>query len=104
MKYIYSFFLIVTLHFFAPNTVVCCEKNNAFLLATQKFKTMKVAEIRNMDIFSLSAEQLRAFKALAREIFSQEIASAGCFSQANRRKYEVMYQKIGQADAHCKTS
>lgn len=75
------------------------KKNDTFAQETERFRAMKVSQIKNLDVHTLNQEQLHAFKALAKSIFSQEIASADCFSQANKRKYEVMYQKVGEIDA-----
>ncbi len=75
-------------------------KNETFCQARKRFELMTVREVNNLKMCTLSNNQFNAFKDLAESIFRREIASAGCFSQANRRKYEVMYQKIG-ARAEC---
>ncbi len=70
-------------------------KNETFCQARKRFEKMTVREVNNLNMCTLSNNQFNAFKDLAESIFRREIASAGCFSQANRRKYEVMYQKLG---------
>lgn len=74
------------------------QKQETFAQARKRFERMTVRQISNIDMCTLTHVQLDAFKDLASSIFRCEIASAGCFSQANRRKYEVMYQKIGESD------
>jgi hypothetical protein len=71
-------------------------QNETIDQAKVRFEQMTVRQIDNISMSTLTENQLHAFKELSQSIFHKEIASAGCFSQANRRKYEVMYQKIGQ--------
>lgn len=101
MKHLFTLSIALIVSTCSHITLTCDTKNDTFLPATEKFKRMRVAQIRNLDMRTLNAAELYAFKALAKSIFSQEIASADCFSQANKRKYEVMYQKIGEVDAFC---
>jgi predicted phosphoadenosine phosphosulfate sulfurtransferase len=99
MKQLLTLATVLITSTYAHTTLTYNKKIDTFLQATRQFKMMKVAQIKNLNIHSLSPEELSAFKTLAKSIFNQEIASADCFSQANRRKYEVMYQKIGEFDA-----
>jgi hypothetical protein len=79
------------------------EKNICLRNAIEKFRAMRVAQIQALTLEQLSSTEIEAFRMLATEIFKREIASAECFSQANRRKYEVMHQKIAQLDASRET-
>ena len=99
MKHLFTLYIALISGAYTLTTLACDKKNDTFLQATEQFKTMRVAQVKNLNIHTLNPIQLSAFRTLAKSIFSQEIASADCFSQANRRKYEVMYQKIGEIDA-----
>ncbi|MEX0848992.1 MAG: hypothetical protein WD055_02090 [Candidatus Dependentiae bacterium] len=94
---ILSLFLCVcTMHgYFTPPAG---PQNETIDQAKTRFEQMAVRQINNIDMSTLTENQLHAFKELSQSIFHREIASAGCFSQANRRKYEVMYQKIGEIE------
>lgn len=99
MKHLFTLYTALIASMCMHTTLPCDKKNDTFSRATERFKTMRVAQIKNLDIHTLDTEELSAFKMLARSTFSREIASADCFSPANRRKYEVMHQKIGEIDA-----
>lgn len=63
--------------------------------AQARFEHMTARQINNVYIHDLTSNQLQGFKALSRYYFHTEVATPGCDSQANRIKYEIMYQKIG---------
>lgn len=75
------------------------EKNICLHIAKEKFRAMRVAQIQKVSLENMNQTEIKAFRELATEIFKREIASAECFSQANRRKYEAMHHKIAQYDA-----
>ena len=105
MKHFFRFYIVTSIICaYSHITVAYAINNNRYTQAFNKFQRMKVSQIKNLNIQTLDNEDLIAFKTLAKSIFSQEIASAECFSQANRRKYEVMYQKIGEIDAFNNTA
>ena len=59
---------------------------------------MTVRQMMNIPMHKLTSNQEKAFRELASSFYLQEIARPDCFSQANRRKYEVMYKKIAELD------
>jgi len=66
--------------------------------ARERFSSMTARQMHNVPIERLTPNQQQAFKELAKEYFTSEVACPGCSNQANRRKYEIMYQKIGELD------
>jgi hypothetical protein len=96
MKHLLVLYLTLSASIYTSLTSSPNPNASEFLQATERFQRMTVKEIHRLDACSLSKQEMCAFRKLAKSIFSQEVASADCFSQANRRKYEVMYQKIGQ--------
>lgn len=64
--------------------------------AQQRFDCMSVRQIHNLNMKELSPNQLEAFKRHAKKLFHAEVATPSCHSQADRLKYEVMYQKMGE--------
>ncbi len=66
--------------------------------AQARFEHMTARQINNVCIHELTPNQLQGFKALSQYYFHTEIATSGCDSQANRIKYVIMYQKIGELD------
>ena len=76
--------------------------NETVAQARARFDCMTARQMYNLPVHQLTANQQQAFKELAREYFTSEIACPDCSSQANRRKYEIMYQKIGQLDYNCR--
>lgn len=64
--------------------------------AKQRFKCMTAKQMNNLCIHELTVNQMRGFKELATELFHSEVATCGCERQANRVKYEIMYQKLGE--------
>lgn len=98
MKHLFTLYVALIVSSYSHTTLTRDKKNDTFFQAIEEFKSMRVSQIKNLNIYALKPEQLYAFKTLAKSIFSKEIASADCFSQANKRKYEVMYQKISEID------
>ena len=90
---LYSF----TLHadYFCPPTGNLDESAEQ---AQARFEHMTARQINNVCIHDLTSNQLQGFKALSRYYFHTEIATPGCDSQANRIKYVIMYQKIGESN------
>ena len=66
--------------------------------ARERFSCMTARQMNNLPVEQLTPNQQQAFKDLAKEYFTSEVACPGCSNQANRRKYEIMYQKIGELD------
>lgn len=67
--------------------------------AKMRFDEMSNHQIHELDIHSLTQNQLQGFRELAREIYFKEVAAPGCYNKANLIKYEIMYQKIGELTA-----
>ena len=66
--------------------------------AQERFEHMTARQIDNVCIHDLTSNQRQGFKTLAHYYFHTEITTPGCDSQANRIKYVIMYQKIGELD------
>lgn len=64
--------------------------------AQQRFDCMSVRQIYELNMKELTPHQLEAFKRHAKKLFHAEVATPCCHSQADRLKYEVMYQKMGE--------
>jgi hypothetical protein len=64
--------------------------------AQQRFDCMSVRQIYELNMKELTPHQLEAFKKHAKKLFHAEVATPCCHSQADRLKYEVMYQKMGE--------
>lgn len=64
--------------------------------AQQHFDCMSVRQIHELNMKELTPHQLEAFKRHAKKLFHAEVATPSCHSQADRLKYEVMYQKMGE--------
>lgn len=70
--------------------------NESIEEAQQRFNCMSVRQIHNLNMTELTPCQLEAFKRHAKKLFHAEVATPSCHSQADRLKYEVMYQKMGE--------
>jgi hypothetical protein len=57
---------------------------------------MTVRQMQHVPVVDLTPNQQQALKELGTDYFMSEVIRPGCSSQARRRKYEVMYAKIGQ--------
>lgn len=72
--------------------------------AQQRLDCMSVRQVHNLNMRDLTPNQLEAFKRHAKKLFHAEVATPSCHSQADRLKYEVMYQKMGELHpALCKS-
>ncbi len=70
--------------------------NESAAEAQQRFNCMSVRQIHDLNMKELTPCQLEGFKRLAKKLFHAEVATPSCHSQADRLKYEVMYQKMGE--------
>lgn len=70
--------------------------NESIEEAQKRFNCMSVRQIYELNMKELRPNQLEAFKRHAKKLFHAEVATPSCHSQADRLKYEVMYQKIGE--------
>ncbi len=82
--------------YFCPPTG---SPNESVEQAQARFESMTARQIDNVCMHELTANQLQGFKTLAQYYFHTQVATPGCDSQANRVKYEIMYQKIGELNA-----
>lgn len=64
--------------------------------AQQRFNCMSAQQINNLNMRELTPNQIQAFKSHAKKLFHAEVATPCCHSQADRIKYEIMYQKLGE--------
>lgn len=71
-------------------------RNESIDAARNRFDRMTVRQIRHVSINDLTPNQKQGFKELATEYFMSEVIRPGCSNQAHRRKYEIMYNMIGQ--------
>lgn len=64
--------------------------------ARDRFDRMTVRQMHHVCIDNFTSNQKQAFKELATEYFMSEVIRPGCSKQPHRRKYEIMYEKIGR--------
>lgn len=71
-------------------------KNESVDAAHERFDRMTVRQMHHVSLADLTPNQKQAFKELATEYFMSEVIRPGCSNQAHRRKYEIMYELVGQ--------
>jgi hypothetical protein len=103
MKHIYLLYCAIVANFMVGNSLwgsyyhaPSGPQHESVCAARDRFDRMTVRQMHHVCIDDLTANQKEAFKELATEYFMSEVIRPGCSMQPHRRKYEIMYEKIGR--------